>query len=162
MSGHGAPSINIDGAGKTVDIVASLWHAEVMDGLVAGALRAVESAGATAHVWRVPGAFELPVVAERLARAGSEAIVCLGVVVRGNTPHFDYVCDAVTRGLTDVARTHAVAVGFGVLTTDNDAQALARAGLVGSREDKGAEAVEAALATAAVLASIDDAEPQSY
>ncbi|WP_291382126.1 6,7-dimethyl-8-ribityllumazine synthase [Demequina sp.] len=155
MSAHGAPSIAIDGAGKTVDIVASMWHTEVMDGLVAGALRAVEAAGATARVIRVPGAFELPVVAEKLARGGAEAIVCLGVVVRGDTPHFDYVCEAVTRGLTDVARTHAVAVGFGVLTTDNDAQALARAGLQGSQEDKGAETVAAALATAAVLASLD-------
>ena len=104
MSGHGAPSMSVDGAGKTVDIVASLWHSEVMDGLVAGALRAVEAAGATARVLRVPGAFELPVVAEKLARSGSEAIVCLGVVVRGDTPHFDYVCDAVTRGLTDAPR----------------------------------------------------------
>lgn len=155
MSGHGAPSMSVDGAGKTVDIIASLWHTEVMDGLVAGALRAVEAAGATARVLRVPGAFELPVVAEKLARNGSYAIVCLGVVVRGDTPHFDYVCEAVTRGLTDVARSHAVPVGFGVLTTDDDAQALARAGLEGSREDKGAEAVEAALATAAVLASIE-------
>ncbi len=155
MSGHGAPSIGVDGAGKTVNIVASLWHTEVMDGLVGGALRAVEAAGATARVLRVPGAFELPVVAEKLARGGADVIVCLGVVVRGDTPHFDYVCEAVTRGLTDVARSHAVAVGFGVLTTDDDAQALARAGLEGSREDKGAEAVEAALATAAVLASIE-------
>lgn len=155
MSSHGAPSITVDGAGKTVHIVASLWHTDVMDGLVAGALRAVEAAGAAARVIRVPGAFELPVVAEKLAREGAEAIVCLGVVVRGDTPHFDYVCEAVTRGLTDVARTHAVAVGFGVLTTDNDTQALARAGLEGSQEDKGAEAVEAALATAAVLASLD-------
>lgn len=155
MSGHGAPTLSIDGVGKTVNIVASLWHTEVMDGLVAGALRAVEAAGATARVLRVPGAFELPVVAEKLARGGADVIVCLGVVVRGDTPHFDYVCDAVTRGLTDVARSHAVAVGFGVLTTDDDAQALARAGLEGSREDKGAEAVEAALATAAVLASIE-------
>jgi 6,7-dimethyl-8-ribityllumazine synthase len=146
--------MSVDGAGKTVDIVASLWHTQVMDGLVAGALRAAEAAGATARVIRVPGAFELPVVAEKLARGGSDVIVCLGVVVRGGTPHFEYVCDAVTRGLTDVARSHAVAVGFGVLTTDNDAQALDRAGLEGSREDKGAEAVEAALATAAVLASI--------
>jgi 6,7-dimethyl-8-ribityllumazine synthase len=154
VSGDGAPSISVDGAGKTVDIVASLWHTQVMDGLVAGALRAAEAAGATARVIRVPGAFELPVVAEKLARSGSDVIVCLGVVVRGGTPHFEYVCDAVTRGLTDVARSHAVAVGFGVLTTDNDAQALDRAGLEGSREDKGAEAVEAALATAAVLASL--------
>ena len=155
MSGHGAPSLHTESTGTVVDIVASLWHTEVMDGLLAGARRAVEAAGATARVLRVPGAFELPVVAEKLARSGSTAIVCLGVVVRGDTPHFDYVCEAVTRGLTDVARHHTVPVGFGVLTTDDDAQAIARAGLPGSREDKGAEAVEAALATAAVLAAID-------
>jgi 6,7-dimethyl-8-ribityllumazine synthase len=126
-----------------------------MDGLVGGALRAIEKSGATARVVRVPGAFELPVVAERLARSGAGVIVCLGVVVKGATPHFEYVCDAVTRGLTDVARTHAVPIGFGVLTTDNDEQALERAGLPTSREDKGAEAVEAALATYAVLKGID-------
>ncbi len=151
MSGAGAPTIAVDGSGLTVDIVASLWHTQVMDGLVAGALRAAEAAGAEARVIRVPGAFELPVVAEQLARNGSQAIVALGVVIRGGTPHFEYVCDAATRGLTDVARQHAVPVGFGLLTTDTDEQAIARAGLPGSSEDKGAEAVEAALATAAVL-----------
>ena len=154
MSGAGAPTISVDGAGITVDVVAAQWHTEVMDGLVAGALRAIERAGATARVVRVPGAFELPVVAEGLARGGARVIVGLGVVVKGATPHFEYVCDAVTRGLTDVARTHAVPVGFGVLTTDNDEQALDRAGLPGSTEDKGAEAVEAALATYAVLTEI--------
>lgn len=154
MSGQGAPSLSVDAKGVVVDVVASQWHTTVMDGLVAGALAAVERSGATARVWRVPGAFELPVVAERLARSGSEAIVCLGVVVRGGTPHFEYVCDAVTRGLTDVARSHAVAVGFGILTTDTEQQALDRAGLPGSSEDKGAEAVEAALATSALLRAI--------
>lgn len=154
MSGSGAPTIEVEAADVRVDIVAALWHTEVMDGLLAGALRAVEKAGATARVIRVPGAFELPVVAEKLARTHSDAIVCLGVVIRGGTPHFEYVCEAVTRGLTDVARTHAVAVGFGVLTTDTEEQALARAGLDGSIEDKGAEAVDAALATAAVLRRI--------
>jgi len=151
VSGQGAPSLSVDATGHVVDIVASQWHTTIMDGLLEGALRAVGSSGATARVWRVPGAFELPVVAERLARSGSEAIVCLGVVVRGGTPHFEYVCDAVTRGLTDVARTHAVAVGFGILTTDTEQQALDRAGLPGSSEDKGAEAVEAALATSALM-----------
>ena len=150
MSGQGAPSISVHAQGEVVDIVASQWHTVIMDGLLDGALRAVERAGATSRVWRVPGAFELPVVAEKLARSGSEAIVCLGVVVRGGTPHFEYVCDAVTRGLTDVARSHAVAVGFGILTTDTEQQALDRAGLPGSSEDKGAEAVEAALATSAL------------
>lgn len=154
MSGQGAPSLAVRAEGAVVDIVASQWHTVIMDGLLEGALRAVERSGATARVWRVPGAFELPVVAERLARNGAQAIVCLGVVVRGGTPHFEYVCDAVTRGLTDVARSNAVAVGFGVLTTDTEQQAIERAGLPGSSEDKGAEAVEAALATAALLKDI--------
>jgi 6,7-dimethyl-8-ribityllumazine synthase len=154
VSGAGAPSIAVDGSGITVEIVAAQWHTEVMDGLVGGAVRAAEAAGARYRLTRVPGAFELPVIAEALARGGAQAIVCLGVVIKGSTPHFEYVCDAVTRGLTDVARSHAVPVGFGVLTCDDDAQALDRAGLPGSREDKGAEAVEAALATALVLRSL--------
>lgn len=154
MSGQGAPHLDVTGAGVTVDIVASLWHEVVMNGLVDGAVKAVEKAGGVVRLHRVPGAFEIPVVAEALARSGSRAIVGLGVVIRGDTPHFDYVCDAVTRGLTDVAREHVVPVGFGILTTDTEAQAIARAGLPGSVEDKGAEAVEAALMTLGVLRAI--------
>lgn len=154
MSGAGAPAIEVDATGMTIEIVASQWHTQVMDGLVAGAIRAAEAAGAKYRVHRVPGAFELTVVAEQLARNGADAIACLGVVIRGSTPHFEYVCQGVTAGLTEVARTHAVPVGFGVLTCDDDAQALDRAGLVGSSEDKGAEAVEAALATAVLLRSL--------
>ncbi len=154
MSGAGAPVVEVDASDLTVEIVASLWHTEVMDGLVAGAVRAAVKAGAAYRVTRVHGAFELPVVAESLARRGADAIACLGVVIRGGTPHFEYVCDAVTRGLTDVARVHTTPVGFGILTTDDEQQALDRAGLPGSREDKGAEAVEAALATALVLRAL--------
>lgn len=154
MSGAGAPSIHTDGTGLTVEIVASQWHTEVMDGLVAGAIRAAEESGAAYRVTRVAGAFELTVVAESLARRGADAIAALGVVIRGSTPHFDYVCQSVTAGLTEVSRAHAVPVGFGVLTCDDDAQALDRAGLPGSREDKGREAVEAALATAHTLRSL--------
>lgn len=154
MSGAGAPEVEVDARGLTVEIVASQWHTEVMDGLVAGAVRAAQKAGARYRVTRVPGAFELPVVAESLARSGADAIACLGVVIRGGTPHFEYVCDAVTRGLTDVAREHVTPVGFGILTTDDDVQALDRAGLPDSKEDKGAEAVEAALATALVLRAL--------
>lgn len=154
MSGAGAPTVTVDGAGMTVEIVAAQWHTEVMDGLVAGAIRAAEAAGADYRVHRVPGAFELTVVAQKLAAGGADAVACLGVVIRGDTPHFDYVCQGVTIGLTEVARSTGVPVGFGVLTCDNDEQALARAGLPGSREDKGAEAVEAALATAVVLRAL--------
>jgi 6,7-dimethyl-8-ribityllumazine synthase len=151
MSGAGAPAVEVNGVGLTVEIVAAQWHTEVMDGLIAGAIRAAEAAGADYRLHRVPGAVELTVVAEALARKGADAVVALGVVIKGATPHFEYVCQSVTLGLTEVARSNLTPVGFGVLTTDDDAQALDRAGLAGSREDKGAEAVEAALATALVL-----------
>ncbi|WP_061965859.1 6,7-dimethyl-8-ribityllumazine synthase [Demequina aurantiaca] len=151
MSGEGAPTIAVDGQGLHIEIVASQWHTAVMDGLVAGAIRAAEKAGATYRLTRVAGAFELTVVAEKIAREGVDAIAALGVVVRGSTPHFEYVCQAVTLGLNDVARTHMTPVGFGILTVDNDEQALSRAGLPESDEDKGAEAVEAALSTARIL-----------
>jgi len=154
VSGQGAPSLNVDGNGLVIEVVASLWHTEIMDALVAGAQRAADAAGATVRVTRVPGAFEIPLVAARLALSGADAVVALGVVIRGGTPHFEYVCDAVTSGLTRVALDTGIPVGFGILTTDNEEQALARAGLPSSSEDKGAEAVEAALQTALILRSL--------
>jgi 6,7-dimethyl-8-ribityllumazine synthase len=105
-------------------------------------------------VVRVPGTFELPVAAAALAAQGYDAVVALGVVIRGGTPHFDYVCNAATDGLTRVALDHQTAVGFGVLTCDDDQQALDRAGLPGSQEDKGYEAASAALLTAQTLRTI--------
>ena len=102
----------------------------------------------------MPGAFELPVAAARLARSGFEAIVALGVVIRGGTPHFDYVCAAATTGLTVVALSTGVPIGFGVLTCDDDEQALARAGLQGSTEDKGYDAAAASLHTALALRAL--------
>lgn len=154
MSGKGAPSIEAEGAGLTVEVVAASWHDEIMAGLIAGAEAACAKAGADVRVTRVPGCFELPVVAERLARGGAKAIVALGVVIRGGTPHFEYIATATTRGLMDVSRSHAVAVGFGVLTCDTEDQARDRAGLPGSSEDKGREAAEAAIATAATLGGL--------
>ena len=122
-----------------------------MDGLVDGALRAAKEAGIAEPVLlRVPGSFELPVAAARLA-PHFNAVVALGVVIRGGTPHFDYVCQAATSGLTDVSVRAGVPVGFGVLTCDTEQQGLDRAGLPGSSEDKGHEAVTAALATAVTL-----------
>ena len=144
--------MSVDGArGMRVDIVAASWHDQVMDGLISGAEAVMREAGCESRVLRVPGAFELPVVASACARAGAEAVVALGVVIRGGTPHFEYVCDAATTGLSRVSLDTGVPVGFGVLTCDDEQQALDRAGLAGSKEDKGAEAVEAALATACVL-----------
>jgi 6,7-dimethyl-8-ribityllumazine synthase len=152
MSGAGAPTVEVDGHGLRVAVVAAQWHQQVMDGLVAGALRGLERAHVEDPVLvRVPGSFELPVAAARLARSGYDAVVALGVVVRGGTPHFDYVCQAATLGLTQVAVETGVPVGFGVLTCDDDAQALDRAGLEGSSEDKGFEAALAAVATAVAL-----------
>ncbi|NHC22031.1 6,7-dimethyl-8-ribityllumazine synthase [Nocardioides sp. IC4_145] len=156
MSGHGAPTLRpVDCSDLRVAVVAASWHTEVMDGLLAGAERALDDhqVGESAVV-RVPGTFELPVVAAALAEEGYDAVVALGVVVRGGTPHFEYVCSAATDGLTRVALDHRTPVGFGVLTCDTDEQALDRAGLPGSKEDKGYEATSAALLTARTLRSI--------
>ncbi|WP_375486358.1 6,7-dimethyl-8-ribityllumazine synthase [uncultured Jatrophihabitans sp.] len=155
MAGHGAPTLAVEGAGQlSVVVLASRWHDTVMGGLLDGARRALTESGVTdATELRVPGVFELPVAASRVAtRGGVDAVVALGVVIRGGTPHFDYVCLAATNGLTAVAERTGVPVGFGVLTCDTEQQALDRAGLPGSVEDKGHEAVTAALATALTLA----------
>ncbi|MEV0536663.1 6,7-dimethyl-8-ribityllumazine synthase [Kitasatospora sp. NPDC050463] len=156
MSGHGAPELTIDNAaGLKVAVIAAQWHEQVMNGLLDGAHRALKELGIDEPtVLRVPGTFELPVAAKRLADRGYDAVIALGVVVRGGTPHFDYVCQAATVGLTQVSVDTGVPVGFGVLTCDNEQQALDRAGLPGSAEDKGHEAVTAAVATAAVLRSL--------
>jgi 6,7-dimethyl-8-ribityllumazine synthase len=151
VSGEGAPEISVDGSGLRVAVVAASWHTAVMDGLLAGALRGLaECAVAEPTVVRVPGSFELPVAAARLAR-DHDAVVALGVVIRGGTPHFEYVCHAATEGLTRVSVDSGVPVGFGVLTCDDEQQALDRAGLAGSREDKGREAALAAVATAVTM-----------
>jgi 6,7-dimethyl-8-ribityllumazine synthase len=159
MSGGGAPKLIIDGASDMrVVIVASQWHTELMDALVDGAQRGARDAGVTIEpvVVRVPGAFELPVAAARLADSDRfDAIVCLGLVIRGDTPHFDYVCQGVTMGCTQVAIDSGIPVGFGVLTVDNEQQARDRSGLPGSREDKGHEAAQAAIVTALTLRAFD-------
>jgi len=161
MAGHGAPDQEpVDCSDLKVAVVAASWHTQVMDGLLAGAERALADYGVTQHrTVRVPGTFELPVVASALAAQGYDAVVALGVVIRGGTPHFDYVCNAATDGLVRVALDHTVAVGFGVLTCDNDQQALERAGLPHSREDKGYEATSAALLTARTLAEVAATTP---
>lgn len=156
MSGEGRPvdAGELSGAaGLRVGVVAATWHAEVVDQLLARALDTVEKAGALSTVVRVPGTIELPVIAQELART-HDAVVALGVVVRGGTPHFEYVCDSVTAGLTRVALDERTPVGNGVLTTNDLQQAVDRSGAPGSAEDKGAEATEAALRTAVVLAEL--------
>ena len=155
MSGPGAPDQKpVDCHDLRVAIVAASWHEQVMDGLVDGARRALAAYSVTdVTEVRVPGTFELPVVAAELART-HDAVVALGVVVRGGTPHFEYVCSAATDGLTRVALDTGTPVGFGVLTCDDDEQALARAGLEASTEDKGYEATAAALDTARAIQGI--------
>ncbi len=155
MTGSGTPTLTLDGADELrVAVVAARWHEEVATGLLDGALRALTEAGVDEPlVLRVPGSFELPVACARLARARYDAVVALGVVIRGGTPHFEYVCQAATEGLVRVSVETGIPVGFGLLTCDDEEQARDRAGLPGSSEDKGYDAAQAALATVLALRS---------
>ena len=154
MSGDGSPDIQVDGTGLKVTIVAGRWHTQIADGLLAGARRVLDASGAEVTVVRVPGSFELPVVSRAALDAGADAVVALGVIIRGGTPHFEYVSDAATTGLTQASLLAGKPIGFGLLTLDDEQQGLDRAGLADSKEDKGAEAAEAALATAVILRDI--------
>jgi len=163
VSGTGAPELAVNPADLKkcahlrVGIIAAQWHTEVMDALLDNARKALAEIGIDEpRVVRVPGCFELPVAAHALAKRRYDAIVALGVVVRGGTPHFDYVCRAATDGLTRVAVESGIPVGFGVLTCDTDQQALDRAGLPGSAEDKGREAALSAVATALTLKGLGE------
>ena len=160
MSGKGAPQAvgAVDGTGLDVVVIAGTWHEVITDGLIAGALRAIEESGATGRLVRVPGSFELPVAAKAALEAGADAVVALGVIIRGGTPHFEFVSSAATDGLTRVALDTGKPVGFGVLTLDNEVQGIARAGLEGSEEDKGFEAADAAIRTALVLRALRQAQ----
>jgi len=160
VSGAGRPDGEVvDAAGLRLAIAATRWHAEITDQLVDRAIAAARASGVTDPlVIRVAGAMELPVVAAALA-GQHDAVACLGAVIRGGTPHFDYVCDAVTYGLTRVALDTATPVGNGVLTCDTIEQARDRSGAEGSAEDKGWDAVVAALETAIVLRSLSRRQP---
>lgn len=152
MSGAGAPGHEtLDATGLTIVVVAGTWHETIAEGLVAGAERELTASGATWSLVRVAGSFELPVVSKAALDAGADAVVALGVIIRGGTPHFEYVSSAATDGLTRVAIDTGKPVGFGVLTLDDERQGLERAGLPGSKEDKGADAAHAAIATALTL-----------
>jgi len=164
MSGTGTPEIDqselaaLAQAAKEQDlsvaVVASRWHEVVMDGLIAGSKRFFDQVSVTdVTVIRAPGSFELPVIASHAAQR-FDVVVALGVVIRGGTPHFDYVCSAATEGLSQVALGTGTPVGFGLLTCDDEAQAIDRAGLEGSKEDKGFEASHAALAAAVEIAAL--------
>ncbi|MEQ0557749.1 6,7-dimethyl-8-ribityllumazine synthase [Amycolatopsis sp. NEAU-NG30] len=158
MSGDGRPDVALDLTGcksLKLGIVATRWNADITDVLLERALVAAREAELEEEptVVHVAGAIELPVVAQALARS-HDAVVALGVVIRGGTPHFEYVCDAVTAGLTRVALDESTAVGNGVLTCDTHEQAVDRSGRPGAKEDKGYEATVAALDTAHVLKSL--------
>jgi 6,7-dimethyl-8-ribityllumazine synthase len=155
VSGKGAPGVGtVDARGLSLAIVATRWHDEITSALLESAVRTAAECGVEEPtVVRVSGAVELPVVAQALA-ASHDAVAAVGLVLRGGTPHFDYVCDAVTYGLTRVSLDERTPVGNGVLTCDTEEQARARSGLPGSTEDKGREAVLAALDTAATLTQL--------
>jgi len=155
MSGAGSPEHErLDATGLKIVVVAGTWHTAITDGLIAGAERELTASGATWSLVRVPGSFELPVVSKAALDAGADAAVALGVIIRGGTPHFEYVSSAATDGLTRVALDTGKPVGFGVLTLDDEQQGLDRAGLPDSKEDKGAEAAHAAIATAIALREV--------
>ncbi|QEW00696.1 6,7-dimethyl-8-ribityllumazine synthase [Microbacterium caowuchunii] len=155
MSGHGAPKTEIvDATGLRVVVVAGTWHEVITEGLISGAERVLTASGADYTVVRVAGSFELPVTAKTALEAGADAVIALGVIIRGGTPHFEFVSAAATDGLTRVALDTGKPVGFGVLTLDDEQQGIDRAGFDGSREDKGAEAADAALRTALTLRAL--------
>ncbi len=151
MAKHGAPQLHVDASGLNVALIAGSWHTTVMKGLIDGAKTTLETSGATYDLITVAGSFEIPLAAQAALANGYDAAVCLGVIIRGDTPHFDFVADAVTSGLTRVQLDAGKPVGFGILTVDNDAQALDRAGLEDSNESKGQEAAEAALQLAVTV-----------
>ncbi|MDQ1564471.1 MAG: 6,7-dimethyl-8-ribityllumazine synthase [Actinomycetota bacterium] len=158
MSSSGAPSIqHTDGTGLRVTIVVGQWHEQIAHGLLEGARRALTASKVEFSEMHVPGSFELPVVSKAALEAGADAVVALGVIIRGGTPHFEYVADAATSGLAQVSLLTGKPIGFGLLTLDDEQQGLDRAGLPGSKEDKGEEAAEAAVATAVALRALRSA-----
>lgn len=159
MSGAGAPDLSVDASGLRVAVIAGSWHEEIMSPLIKGAHEATIASGADHTLFRVAGAFELPAAAQAALQSGFDAVVCLGVIIRGGTPHFDYICNSVTDGLTRVQLDTAKPVGFGVLTTDTEQQALDRSGRPGAPESKGKEAAEAALHLALQLRRIREDGP---
>ena len=156
MSGAGSPTVDVNATGMRVAVIAGRWHEVITNGLIHGAHRAIVASGADHTLFRVSGAFELPVAAKAALKNGFDAVVCLAVIVRGGTPHFEYVSSAVTQGLTEVAVKTGKPVGFGVLTVDTEQQGLDRAGLDGSSESKGEEAALAALEAAVLVRRLRD------
>ena len=153
MSGHGAPAPQqIDATGLRVVVVAGLWHDVITDGLIAGAERVLEQSGADWRLVRVPGSFELPVAAKAALDAGADAVVALGVIIRGGTPHFEYVAGECVKGMAQVSLKYGIPVAFGVLTVDSIEQAIERAGTKAG--NKGFDAAMTAIETVNLLKAI--------
>lgn len=153
MSREGAPTFSQNAKGAKVAIIASAWHNEIMDQLISGSETALKKADAKFETFRVAGAFEIP-LACRIALTKFDAVVALGVVIRGDTPHFDYVCEAVTSGINQVILEMLKPIGFGILTVDNEQQALVRSQKPFEGDNKGVEAAEAVIASLDVLKKI--------
>ena len=147
MAGH-APEISIKKHPRAkVAIISSSWHPELCGDLIAGARRALEAADVKKiEVIYVPGSFEIPLAAQKAFERSFDAVVAVGLVLKGETPHFDYVCQGVTQGVMDVQLKWSKPIGYGVLMCNDLDQAIARSGVPGSKEDKGYDAAIAALA----------------
>lgn len=149
---EGSPTqIQPDGVGLNIAIVAGTWHSEIAESLINSASNFCDASGAQVKVFRVPGSFEVPLAASAALDAGFDAVVALGVIIKGDTPHFDYVSSGVTQGLMNLMLATKKPIGFGILTCDNIAQAKVRSGLPGSTSDKGVEAASAALQMALLI-----------
>ena len=146
MAGH-APEIAVPKFPKAkIAIISSSWHLDICNDLIAGARRALEAADVKKiKVIYVPGSFEIPLAVQKMFEKGYDAVVAVGLVLKGETPHFDYVCQGVTQGVVDVQLKWSKPVGYGVLMCDNLEQAIARSGRAGSKEDKGYDSAIAAL-----------------
>lgn len=154
MSKEGLPTQDaLDASGLRVAVVTAEWNADICDVLHERAVATGRAAGAVVDEFRAVGALELPVIVQEVARQ-YDAVVALGCVIRGGTPHFDYVCDSVTEGLTRISLDESTPIGNGVLTVNTHEQAVERSGVEGSVEDKGGEAMHAALATALTLSRL--------
>ncbi|MEY4151349.1 MAG: hypothetical protein RJB28_416 [Actinomycetota bacterium] len=147
MAGH-APHIEIPSAPHAkVAIISSSWHQDICNDLIAGATRALTEANVKKiETHFVPGSFEIPLAAQKAFEKGFHAVVAVGLVLQGETPHFDYVCQGLTQGVMDVQLKFSRPIGFGVLMCNNLEQAIARSGRPGSKEDKGYDSAIAALA----------------
>jgi 6,7-dimethyl-8-ribityllumazine synthase len=146
MAGH-APQLSIKPLPNAkVALISSSWHLDICDDLIAGAQRALVAAKVkTVEVQYLPGSFEIPLASQDAYEADFDAVVAVGLVLKGETPHFEYVCQGVTQGVIDVSLKYGKPIGYGVLMCNDLKQAIARSGRAGSKEDKGYDSAVAAI-----------------